>query len=152
TRCSAIIIENLFSGGDDHGVVLRDKCAPIVMNNIIRNFTNACIAVQNQCDALIANNTIINSARGIRFFDHFDRAGPPYCLFRGSGKATILNCIIWNCATPLELTDSTNGHSYATIAYSDVRGAQASLSISANSTLIWGPGNINTNPQCVATN
>src|SRR6185503_16463838 len=95
---------------------------------------------------------IINSARGVRFFDRFDRAGPPYCLFRGSGKATILNCIIWNCATPLELTDSTNGHSYAKIAYSDVRGGQANLSISANSTLVWGAGNFNLDPKCVNTN
>jgi hypothetical protein len=152
TRCSAIIYGNIVNGSDDHGIVLRDKCAPIVFNNLIYNCASAGISVQNQCDALIANNTIFNSARGIRFFDHFDRAGPPYCLFRGSGRATILNCLIWNVTTPLELTDSTNGHSAATIAWSDVRGGQSSLSVSANSTLIWGAGNINANPQCVATN
>jgi hypothetical protein len=145
TRCSAIIIENTFIGGDDHGVVLRDKCQPVVMNNLIRNFTNACIAVQNQCDALIANNTIVNSARGIRFFDHFDRHGEPYCLYAGSGRATIINNIIWNCATSLELTDSPDGHSWAAVSYCDVN--QATASVSANSTLIWGPGNINIDPQ-----
>ncbi|HTD68365.1 MAG TPA: right-handed parallel beta-helix repeat-containing protein, partial [Candidatus Limnocylindria bacterium] len=96
TRCSAIIYGNFFSGGDDHGVVLRDKCYPIVFNNIFSNFAAAAISVQNQCDALIANNTIINSGRGIRMFDHTARHGPPYCLFPGNGKATIINCIIWN--------------------------------------------------------
>lgn len=152
TRCSAIIYGNIVSGSDDHGIVLRDRGRPVVFNNVIFNCTSAGISVQNQCDALIANNTIFNSARGIRFFDHFDRAVPPYCLFRGSGRATILNCLIWNVTTPLELTDSTNGHSMATIAWSDVRGAQSSLSISANSTLVWGAGNINLNPQCLNTN
>jgi hypothetical protein len=149
TRCSAVIIENTFIGGDDHGVVLRDKCQPVVMNNLIRNFTNACIAVQNQCDALIANNTIVNSARGIRFFDHFDRHGEPYCLYAGSGRATIVNNIIWNCTTSLELTDSPDGHSWAAVSHCDVN--QASASVSANSTLIWGPGNINIDPQFVST-
>jgi hypothetical protein len=150
TRCSAIIIENLFSGGDDHGVVLRDKCAPVVMNNIIRNFTNACIAVQNQCDALIANNTIINSARGIRFFDHFTRHGEPYCLFPGSGRATIINNIIWNCPVSLELTDSPDGHSWASVSYCNIQNGQAGATLEANSTLIWGPGNTNVNPQFVS--
>lgn len=150
TRCSAIIIENIFMGGDDHGVVLRDKCQPIVMNNLIRNFTNACIAVQNQCDALIANNTIVNSARGIRFFDHVTRLGPPYCLFPGSGRATIINNIIWNCRTSLELADSTNGSSWASVSYCNISNGQASASVGANSTLIWGPGNINVDPQFVS--
>jgi hypothetical protein len=148
TRCSAIIIENIFIGGDDHGVVLRDKCQPVVMNNLIRNFTNACIAVQNQCDALIANNTIVNSARGIRFFDHFDRHGEPYCLYAGSGRATIINNIIWNCTTSLELTDSPDGHSWAAVSHCDVN--QASASVSANATLLWGPGNITIDPQFVS--
>jgi hypothetical protein len=154
TRCSAIIYGNIVSGADDHGIVLRDKCMPIVFNNLIYNCTNAGIAVQNQCNALIANNTIVNSLRAIRFFDHFDRHGPPYCLFPGSGRATILNCVIWDCATSFELADSTNGQSYASVAYCDVEGGQATASVSAGSTLVWGPGNINIDPQFVglATN
>lgn len=150
TRCSAIIVENLISGGNDHGVVLRDKCAPIVINNVIRNFTNACIAVQNQCDALIANNTIINSARGIRFFDHVTRLGEPYCLFPGSGRATIINNIIWNCPISLELADSTNGSSWAMVDFCNIANGQASASVGANSTLIWGRDNINADPQFVS--
>lgn len=146
TRCSAIILNNVIGGSDDHGIVLRDRGKPIVMNNLVYNCNNACIAVQNQCDALIVNNTLRNSARGIRFFDHFDRAGPPYCLFRGSGRATIINCVIWDCTSSLELTDSTNGHSYASIAYCDVEGGQATASVSANSTLIWALGNTNADP------
>lgn len=147
TRCSAIIYGNLVDGSDDHGIVLRDRSRPIVFNNLVINCSQAGISVQNQCDALIVNNTIVNSARGIRLFDHFDRAGPPYCLFRGSGRATVINCIIWDCTNPFVLTDSTNGHSYAEVHYSNIEGGQAANSISANSTFIWGAGNINADPR-----
>ena len=154
TRCSAIIVNNIIMGSDDHGIVLRDAGRPVVMNNFIFNCTSAGISVQNQCDALIANNTIVNSQRGIRLFDHFDRHGPPYCLFPGSGRATVVNNIIWDCPRPFELTDSPDGHSYVNASYSNIEGGQAASSVSANATLVWGPGNINADPRFVnlATN
>jgi parallel beta-helix repeat protein len=150
TRCSAIIVNNTVIGSDDHGIVLRDKGYPIVMNNFIYNCSSAGISVQNQCDALIANNTIVNCQRGIRFFDHFDRHGPPYCLFPGSGRAQIVNCLIWDCATPFELQASTNGQSFAYVAHCNVEGGQAASSVAAGTTLLWGPGNINIDPQFVS--
>ena len=152
TRCSAIIVGNLIMGSDDHGIVLRDKCLPTVMNNLIYNCTSAGIAVQNQCSALIVNNTIVNCQRGIRFFDHDQRWGPPYCLLPGSGSATIINCIIWDCPTPLELADSPyteDRGSHASVYHSDIEGGQAAASVSANSTVFWGPGNLNVDPQFV---
>lgn len=149
TRCSAIIVNNIVIGSDDHGIVLRDKGNPIVMNNFIYNCTSAGISVQNQCDALIANNTIVNCQRGVRFFDHFDRHGPPYCLFPGSGRAQIVNNLIWDCPTPFELQASTNGQSFAYVAYCNVEGGQAASSVAAGTTLLWGPGNINLDPQFV---
>lgn len=152
TRCSAIIIGNVMSGGDDHGIVLRDKCSPIVINNLIHNFASAGIAVQNQCDALIANNTIVNCGRGIRFFDHDQRWGPPYCLVPGSGRATIINCIIWDCPTSLLLADSPyteDRGSHASVLFCNVEGGQASASVGLNSTLTWGAGNISSDPQFV---
>jgi hypothetical protein len=150
TRCSAIIYGNLVMGSDDHGIVLRDKGRPIVFNNLIINCSSAGISVQNQCDALIVNNTIVNSARGIRLFDHFDRHGPPYCLFPGSGRATVINCVIWDCTQPFVLTDSPDGHSYVEVHNCNVEGGQAASSVSANSTLVWGAGNINVDPQFIS--
>jgi len=41
TKCSAIIIGNIITGADDHGIVLRDKGTPLVMNNIIYNCSSA---------------------------------------------------------------------------------------------------------------
>jgi hypothetical protein len=152
TRCSALIVGNIISGSDDHGIVLRDKCLPTVMNNLIYNCTSAGIAVQNQCNALIVNNTIVNCQRGIRFFDHDQRWGPPYCLFPGSGIATIMNCLIWDCPTPLELADSpytADRGSHASVYHSNLQGGQAAASVSANSILLWGSGNINVDPQFI---
>jgi parallel beta-helix repeat protein len=150
TRCSAIIVGNVIAGGDDHGIVLRDECSPILINNLIYDCSSAGIAIQNQCDALLINNTIVNCGRGIRFFDHTGRWGPPYCLSPGSGTATILNSIIWNCPTTLELTDSSyqdDPGSHATILHSIIQGGQTRFSVSAASTVAWGDGNLDADPR-----
>lgn len=146
TRCSAIIYGNFISGGDDHGVVLRDKCSPIVFNNIISNFTAAAIAVQNQCDALIANNTILNSGRGVRMFDHTSRHGPPYCLFPGNGKATLVNNIIWNTPSGAVTMEASSflPHPVVTVIHSDLQAGI--VTNNANCVINWGPGNISLNP------
>lgn len=152
TRCSAIIIGNVLSGGDDHGIVLRDAGRPIVMNNVIFNVAAAGISVQNECDALLINNTIVNSARGVRFFDHDTRWGPPYCLTPGSGRATLINCVIWNCTNSLTLADSpdpSDRGSHAAVYSCNIQGGQASGTVSANSTLLWGAGNVSVDPQFV---
>jgi len=152
TRCSAVIIGNVIGGCDDHGVVLRDKCSPVMINNLIFNCSSAGIAVQNQCDALLVNNTIVNCGRGIRFFDHTGRWGPPYCLVPGSGRATVINCIIWDCPTSMLLTDSPyqqDRGSHVTVSHCDIEGGQGSISASANSTVTWGQGNIDADPQFV---
>lgn len=149
TRCSAIIYGNFISGGDDHGVVLRDKCNPIVFNNIISNFTAAAISVQNQCDALIANNTIVNSGRGVRMFDHTGRHGPPYCLFPGNGKATLVNNIIWNTPSGAVTMEASSflPHPEVTITHCNLQ--NGIVTNNANCVINWGPGNLNANPQFV---
>lgn len=152
TRCSAVIIGNVMSGGDDHGIVLRDKCSPIVVNNLIYNFASGGIAVQNQCDALIANNTIVDCGRGIRFFDHDQRWGPPYCLVPGSGRATIINCIIWDCPTSFLLEDSPYSQdpgSHARVLFCNIEGGLPTASVEPNSILTWGAGNFSSDPQFV---
>lgn len=154
TRCSAILIGNVVYGTDDHGIVLRDKCSPILINNLIYNCSNGGIAVQNQCNALIINNTIANCGRGIRFFDHTQRWGPPYCLSPGSGKATIVNTIIWDCTTSLELQDSPyteDPGSHATLISCNIKGLTTNISLSANSTLNWTGKNISASPMFTNT-
>ena len=154
TRCSAIIMNNFITGGDDHGVVLRDKGYPIVINNYFSNFTAAALSVQNQNDALIANNTIINSGRGIRMFDHTTRHGPPYCLNPGNGKVTLVNSIIWNTPSGTITMEQSafTPHPHVTVINCDVQGGSNSIvrsgtSGGANAIVVWGPGNIDADPQ-----
>ena len=157
TRCSAVIIGNVIAGCDDHGIVLRDKCSPVLINNLIIDCSSAGIAVENSCDALLVNNTIVNCGRGIRLFD-LGRWDPPYSLNPGGGTATVINCIIWDCPEPITLTDSNNTEiedrgSHITVKYSDIQGGQNAISVSgSHSTVTWGQGNINTDPQFVAAN
>jgi len=152
TRCSAIIVENVVRGSDDHGIVLRDKCSPVVMNNVIYNCNSGGIAVENSCTALLVNNTIVNCPRGLRLFD-LGRWGPPYRLNPGGGTATVINCIIWDCAQAMTLADSSNTQiadrgSHVTVSYCDIKGGRNSISVSGTySTVTWGDGNIDTAPQ-----
>ena len=151
TRCSAIIVDNVIRGSDDHGMVLRDKSSPIVMNNVIYNCSSGGIAVENSCTALLVNNTIVNCGRGIRLFD-LGRWGSPYHLNPGGGTATIINCIIWDCTQAMTLQDSSNTEitdrgSHVTVSYCDIKGGQSTISVSGtHSTVNWGQGNINTDP------
>ncbi|MCP4608525.1 MAG: hypothetical protein GY845_07415 [Planctomycetes bacterium] len=151
TKCSAVIVGNIIGGCDDHGIVLRDKCYPVLMNNVIYDCRNAGIAIENSCEALLVNNTIFDCGRGLRLFD-LGRAGPPYYLTPGGGKATVINCIIWDCPRPVTLNDSSNTDaedrgSHIAINYSDIEGGQNGVSISGGySTLTWGQGNLNTDP------
>ena len=152
TKCSAVIVGNVIMGSDDHGIVLRDRSFPVVMNNLIVDCGSAGIAIENSCDALLVNNTIVDCGRGLRLFD-LGRWGPPYRLNPGGGTATVVNCIIWDCPRPVTLTDSSNTEiedtgSHITISYSVIPDGQDGVIISGtNSTLTWGQGNIDIDPQ-----
>jgi hypothetical protein len=149
TRCSAIIMNNIVVGAPDHGIVLRDKCAPIVFNNYVANCGNGGISVQNGCDALIANNTIVNCNRAIKLFDHLDRTNAPYCLARASGRATVVNNIIWNSTPAFDLSGNAVSNLYVNVSYSDVQGGTNNAALNARATLVGGPGMINADPLLV---
>jgi hypothetical protein len=151
TKCSAIIIGNVIKGGDDHGIVLRDKGSPVVMNNLIMNCSSGGIAVENSCTALLVNNTIVGCGRGLRLFD-LGRWNAPYRLNPGGGTATVINCIIWNCTQSITLADSSNTTiadrgSHITLSHCNVNGGQAGISVSGPySTVTWGQGNLSIDP------
>ena len=150
TRCSAILMGNVFAGSPDHGVVLRDKGYPVVINNVFSNCAAAAISVQNQNDALVANNTFINCGRGVRMFDHTGRHGVPYCLNPGNGKVTVVNSIFWNMTNGAITMDASafTPHPRATATYNDIQGGSSSIvTNNANCVIVWGPGNINVDPQ-----
>lgn len=162
TKCSAILIGNIISGSRDHCVVLRDYGFPVMMNNVIYNCRNAGVAVENTCDALLINNTIDNinggDGKGVKIFD-LGRAGPPYCLTKGGGRATLINCIIRDCQTaPIHLTDShqidnePDAGSHVTVKYCNIEGGLSGVMVVQNgsvldSTVTWLEGNIDADPQ-----
>ncbi|MGH9363518.1 MAG: right-handed parallel beta-helix repeat-containing protein, partial [Thermoanaerobaculia bacterium] len=154
TRCSAVIVGNFLTGGDDHGIVLRDKGSPVVINNVIENCASGGIAIENSCTALLVNNTVVDCGRGLRLFD-LGRWDAPYFLNPGGGTATVVNCVIWDCPEPITLADSSNTQiqdkgSHVTVLHSDIEGGRAGVSVSgAQSTVTWGAGNIALDPQFV---
>ena len=151
TRCSAIIEGNIIMGGNDHGMVLRDKGSPLVINNVIIGCANGGIAVENSCTATLINNTIVRCGRGVRLFD-LGRWGPPYRLNPGGGTATLINCIIWDCPQTITLADTSNTQiadrgSHVTVRYCDIQRGRQGVSVSgSHSTVVWGEGNINADP------
>ncbi|MEM7230557.1 MAG: right-handed parallel beta-helix repeat-containing protein, partial [Planctomycetota bacterium] len=145
TRCSAILEGNIISGSGDHGIVLRDRCDPILINNLIYDCSSAGIAVQNTCNATLINNTIADCRRGVRFFDHTGRWDRPYCLDPGSGRATLINCVIWDCDEPLELSDTSfdgDPGSHVIVDHCAIVNGQDDFDIDPESTVTWLDGNV----------
>jgi hypothetical protein len=154
TRCSAIISDNIIMGSGDHAIVLRDTCCPIVFNNAIFNCPSGGISIQNGCDALIVNNTFYGINSAIKLFDHQGRIGLPYCLSAMSGRATVINCIVWNGSNAVDVSGSAGApftQFTVNLSYCDIQGGTNSLAVGSNTkyNVQWGPGIINTDPLLV---
>jgi sugar lactone lactonase YvrE len=151
TRCSAIISDNIIMGSGDHAIVLRDTCCPVVFNNVLFNCPSGGISIQNGCDALIVNNTFYGINSAIKLFDHRDRTNYPYCLSALSGRATVINCIVWNGNNAIDVSGASGApftQFQVNLSYCDIQGGTSSLSAGSNTkyTVEWGPGILNTNP------
>lgn len=157
TRCSAIIHDNIIYGDPSHGdhcIVLRDTCCPIVFNNVMFNSPSGGISIQNGCDALIANNTFYGINSAIKLFDHRDRIVYPYCLSAMSGRATVINCVIWNGSRAIDVSGSAGlpfTQFRVNVSYCDIQGGTNSLNTGSNPnySVTWGPGIINSDPLLV---
>lgn len=154
TRCSAVIHDNVIYGDTAHGdhcIVLRDTCCPIVFNNVLFNARSGGISIQNGCDALIANNTFYGISSAIKLFDHRDRLTYPYCLSAVSGRATVINCIVWNGNNAVDVSGAS-GMPFTKfrvdVSYSDIQGGTNSISTGSNPNyeVTWGPGILNADP------
>jgi parallel beta-helix repeat protein len=147
TRCSALIYGNTIYGSTDHGIVLRDMGHPVVFNNVLYSCSAGGISVQNGCEALIANNTLVNCPNALKMFDHLDRITPPYCLTAASGKAVLINNVIWNSTPALNLAGNAFGTLQAQVSYCDIQGGTNNASLGAKGLLLGGPGNLNLDPR-----
>ncbi len=81
-----------------------------------------------------------------------EAGGALHC--RGSTKPMISNSILWNnqAADGQEIFLISSGSSFSnlTVSYCNIQGGQSQASLDANSSLLWGPGNIETDP-CFVT-
>jgi len=157
TRCSALIYGNLLLGSTDHAIVLRDTCCPIVFNNLFYpinssySFPSGGIAIQNGCDAMIVNNTFIGVNSAIKLFDHQSRITYPYCLSALSGRATVINCIIWNGNHAIDVSGAAGApfqEFRVGVSYCNIQGGTNSIYSGSNTKyrVEWGPGNISVDP------
>lgn len=151
TRCSAIISDNVIMGSGDHAIVLRDTCCPIVFNNVMYNCPSGGIAIQNGCDALIANNTFYGINSAVKLFDHRDRITYPYCLSAMSGRATVINCIVWNGNNAVNVSGASGlpfTKFIVNLSHCDIQGGTNSFTAGTNPnySVTWGPGIINSDP------
>lgn len=149
TRCSAIIYGNIIYGSTDHGIVLRDVGSPIVFNNVLYGCSAGGIVVQNGCTPIIAHNTLVNCNRAIKLFDHLDRINPPYCLTPASGRATLVNNIIWNSTPAFDLSGNAFGILTVDVSWSNIQGGTNNATRRTNAVLIGGPGNFDADPRFV---
>jgi hypothetical protein len=158
TRCSALIYGNLILGSTDHAIVLRDTCCPIVFNNLIYpvnssySFPSGGIAIQNGCDAMIVNNTFVGVNSAIKLFDHQDRITYPYCLSALSGRATVINCLIWNGNNAIDVSGSMGApfqEFQVSVSYCNIQGGTNSIYHGSNTKyqVEWGPGNLSADPR-----
>jgi len=157
TRCSALICGNILLGSTDHAIVLRDTCCPIVLNNLIYpvnsnyRFPSGGISIQNGCDALIVNNALIGVNSAIKLFDHRDRINEPYCLSALSGRATVINCVIWNGSNAIDVSGNSGApfqEFQVNVSHCDIQSGTNSIYAGSNTRyqVEWGPGNISADP------
>jgi len=97
------------------------------------------------------NNTIVNCGIGLRFIFHSDRLTPPYCLANAGARATVMNCVIWDCPTSISMNETDDPGSRALITFSNIEGGQGTIAVSGNSSYTWGNGNISADPLFVST-
>jgi hypothetical protein len=79
-------------------------------------------------------------------FDHTARHGPPYCLFPGNGKATIINCIIWNTPSGAVTMEASTFLPHPVVSVINCDMQQGIVTNNANCVINWGPGNISLDP------
>ncbi|NIP23317.1 MAG: hypothetical protein GWN67_04355, partial [Phycisphaerae bacterium] len=145
-RCN--IESNQADGGGGIGCV---ECSPLIQNCTIckglARFGGGGISCADGSNPVIMNCTIVqnevHSLNGI-----YGRGGGVRCYW---SNPILYNCILWdnyaNWTGPqISLRYSSSWPSVVTVLYSNIQGGQSDVHVDNGSTLIWGEGNIDTDP------
>ncbi len=126
---SATVERNRVYGCDGTGISIGYPSSTTLVNNLV--YTNADgITIKDGAVVHITNHTVAdNQNSGIRLYEEHPGAG--------GGTATVVNSILWNNATDLELDTLST----VTVTYSDL------YTYTSAGTAVWpGEGNINADP------
>jgi len=135
--------------GNGGGMVNREDSSPTLINcafigNSASNCGGAMDSDGNYTHTVsspnLINCTFVGNSAG-------DRGGG---MYQGSGYMTLTNCIMWDNTAELGnamyLHEGYQVDATVTISYSDIEGGQSGFYIEQGCTLIWGDGNIDSNP------
>jgi len=147
TIINNIIAEN-WAEQEGGGIGIHDNSPTIIGNLIIGNATagnGGGIYLQSAWSE-VTNNTITGNTAV---------SGGGICCF--IGLTTMRNCIVWGNAAVNGREVALHTHSYTgvsvlTVSYSDIAGGQAEAYVEEGSTLNWGEGNIDVEPQFADSN
>jgi len=135
--------------GDGGGMVNWEDSSPTLINcAFIGNSASNCGGAMDSggnythtvSSPKLINCTFVGNSAG-------DRGGG---MYQGSGYMTLTNCIMWDNTAELGnamyLHEGYQVDATVTISYSDIEGGQSGFYIEQGCTLIWGDGNIDSNP------
>jgi hypothetical protein len=118
-RSSATIERNILHHCGDKGISIGYPSSTTLVNNVIYAcwgsdsnpmYTGFGIALKDGATSRIVNNTLVNNRYGLGLFEMHDGAG--------GGAATVVNSIIWDNGTNLEVRDDST----VTVDYSHIQG------------------------------
>jgi len=140
---SPIITGNVIGGNTVESVgggILCNNSSPMVSGNALYDnvANNGGALSYDSSGGVLANNTITGNTA-------WNRGGTINC--GGSSSMTIKNSVLWDNVSPRGPEIALiSPPTTLTVMYSDVAGGWGVASVPDGCTLIWGPGNIDTNP------
>lgn len=92
------IVNNYIYGSGDKGISVGEMSSPLIFNNFITNNTIG-IAVKDLSEAQILSNTLLDNETSLALY----QKKPEF----GGGRARLINTLIWNSSTPIQLDDNS---------------------------------------------
>ncbi|HUW85220.1 MAG TPA: hypothetical protein VMZ31_20750 [Phycisphaerae bacterium] len=140
--CNGSISNCIISGNsaDEYAGGIRSSSAPITNCLISHNTAGIAGGGLAWCYAVVRNCTIVAN--------HAPLGGGYYMGLMPSTEdpASLINCILWGNTATTAAAIALESNAWVNVAHCDVEGGQAGVYLDPNSTLVWGPGNVEVDP------
>jgi len=139
---SDMVIKDNYGSQQGGGIAIYGNSNPSMSNMlIINNSTNnngGGINLVNNGTMTLTNVTIANNSANAQ-------GGGIYC--QNSTSSNLINCIVWNnLPQEIVLGPFNDQPDIVSISYCDIQDGQDSIVVADNSSVIWGEGNIDSDP------